>query len=187
MASAPSWLHRLYQRPRLLLGAGVVLLAGLAAAIHFALTAVEARRQAAERAQALQLRLDTRLKLEALARQQEELQAQERNKQELARRDTTAFQQAALAADIASQDRDLRVLRRTAVEEQSATLVKEQQRRQKELQNLMREEVNKKLASDASEACITSFRVYEASKRDPATAPEKLASEFEKVKELCKT
>jgi flagellar biosynthesis GTPase FlhF len=187
MATAPSWLQRIAERPRLLLGSGVVLLAGLAAAIHFAMAAEEARRQEAERAQALQLRLDTRLKLEALARQQEALEAQERAKHELARRDTTAFQQAALAADIASQDRDLRVQRRTAVERQSAQLVKERERRQQELQTMLKEEVKKQLAQEESEACLTAFRRYEASKRDPATAPEKLASEFDAVKQLCNT
>ncbi len=181
MASAPAWM----QRPRLLLSIGALLLAGLAAALHFAMAAEEARREQAERAEALQLRLDTRLKLEALERQQAELEAQEKNKQELARRDTSAFQQAVLAADIASQDRDLRAQRRTALERQRNQLVKEQERRRKDLQNLMKEEVKAQLAQEESEACLSAYRRYTASRLDPATAPERLASEFEAVKQLC--
>lgn len=187
MAPSPTWRQQLTQRPQLLVVGGVLLLAGLAAAIHFAMAAESARRQEAERAQALQLRLETRLKLDAIARQQEELLAQEKNKQALARRDTTTFQQAALEADIASQDRDLRIQRRTALERQRAQLQKEQQRRRTELQALMKEEVQGRIEQEESEACLTAFSKYEASKRDPATEPEKIAADIAAVKQLCRT
>lgn len=187
MATFSTWQQRLSRHSQLWITSGALVIASLAAAMYFAMEAEQARRQEAERAEALQLRLETRMKLDALARQQEELIAQEKSKQELARRDTTAFQQAALQADIASQDRDLQIQRRTAVERQREQLKKEQDRRRNELQALLRDEVKGRIAQEESEACLTAFSKYEVNKRDPATSPERLAADISAVKQLCKT
>lgn len=191
MATAPNrsrlstWLTPLRRHPRLSLGVAAALVAALAVAIHLALAAEEARKAEAERALERRLRQETRLQLLQLQRQEAELAARERRQQQWAAQDTRAFQQAALEADLASQARGLRIQRRVALERQAALVKEENERRRRTLQDLMRSEAKTELEKQDSAACITAYAAYKASKRDPATAPEKLAADLKALRDQC--
>lgn len=180
-----AWLAPLRHHPRLSLAGGAALIAVLAVLIHLSMAAEQARRQEAERALEVRLRQETHLQLQLLQRQEAALKERERRKQQLAAQDTRAFQQAALEADLASQTRDLRVLRRSALERQAAEVDKEKEERRQALQELLKGEIKDELAKEDSMACITAYGTYQASKRDPASSPEKLASELKALRQLC--
>jgi flagellar biosynthesis GTPase FlhF len=180
-----SWLAPPQRSPRLLIAGGAVLFVLFAGATVLAMRAENARREQAERAQAARVQQETRRQLALLQRREAQLQAEERSKQQLAARDTMAFQRAALEADLASQQRDLQVQRRTAFERQAAQLKKEQERQRQAVQALLKENVRGKLDQEGSEACLLAYSRYEAAKRDAATAPEKLASDLAAVRQLC--
>jgi len=180
-----SWFAPLLRSPRrLLAGGGALALLSISGTL-LALRSHDARRAETERLQAALAQQQTRQQLALLQRRQDELQAQERRKQELAAGDTRGFQRAALEADLASQQRDLQMQRRTAFERQNAQIRQEQERQRKALQALLRDNVKGKLAQEDSEACLVAFSRYEATKSDPTTSPEKLGTELAAVRQIC--
>lgn len=184
-AELGAWLAPLRRRPRVSLAAAAGLIATSAVLVHLAMAAEETRRQESERALSLRLRQETRLQLLLLQRQEAELAARELRKRQLAAQDTRAFQQAALEADLASQMRDLRVQRRTALERQAAFVEKEKESRRQALQELLKGQIKDELAKEDSAACISAYTTYQSSKRDQATAPEKLANDLKALRQLC--
>lgn len=183
-ANRSSILEALRRRPRLvlLLSAGVAL---AAIAAGYASLSTQQARQEQEELQQQRLRIETRQKVLALQRQEEELIRQEEVKQELAARDTAAFQLASLQNDLQKQEQEVRILRREAAEREAKLMAQERERRRKELDQLLRDEFKTELDKTDSASCIQAYDDYKRKKADPTTPAAEVKTSLGSLRELC--
>ena len=177
----------LLSRPRLLLLVVAGVTAAALAGTYVTFSSQQSRQELEQLQLEQRLRIETRKKVLALQRKEEELVRQDQIKQQLDSADTVQFQLASLRNDLINQEQQVRVLRREAAERQVRLVEQDRERRKKEIQELLRTEINKELGTSDGADCIEAYNKYKAKKADPAASPAELIADKEAIRSLCQS